>query len=87
MTSNYKLKLNIKKKEYLWPSRLEDCFQVSVFYQFVFNLPTTVFNQILNNFFQLNRVDYLENHFLLCQEGCFNILIHYNSLTRKKSHL
>ena len=61
----------------IWVKNLEDCFQVSSFYTFFFELPNMVLVRIFNKFLKLFEVDYVTNEYLLFQEGCFNILIRH----------
>lgn len=62
-----------------WPSDLSGCFQATCIYDFYFDLAGSHLVQIMSCFLKLTNVNYISNDCLICQEGCFNILIKYYS--------
>lgn len=61
----------------VWSKNLSGSYQVSLFYEFPFPLPTSIVVRLLGPFLALFEVDYLTEDFLLFQEGSFNILLDY----------
>lgn len=71
----------------LWPKELTGCFQTTSVYEFYFDLPNAILTQIMSCFFKLSNVDYITSDCLLCNEGCFNILIQYEKAKSKFQNL
>jgi hypothetical protein len=64
--------------ETLWPESFSSgCWQTSLILDLFNELPKSVLSQIMATFVKLPVLCYLSQYFLICQEGCVNILIKY----------
>ena len=66
----------------IWPANdtnLDGCFQATSIYEFFYDLPNLIQIQIHSHFLKLTNVNYISKNCLICQEGCFNIFIQYDS--------
>lgn len=84
---NYFTKINNNDDSILiWPTNdtnLDGCFQATSIYEFFYDLPNLIQIQIHSYFLKLTNVNYISNNCLICQEGCFNIFIQYESSKSK----
>ncbi len=64
----------------LWSTDSAGCLQATCIYEFYYNLPNSMLTQIMSSFLKLTTINYISKNTLICQEGCFNIFINYDSV-------